>query len=454
LDYLKPNFALSQVSVEITNGVIAAIDLRYTNGLTSQLGTPGAGKKVSLNIDPYKNEKIVACSIETGRINEKSPFRITAFRLYTNRGPDLIGQADDWKLAVAGKGIRGGIEYQDLELKHFDPLLEGGYLKGVCGWCKYGISQTASTGIYRLGPIWGNATAATFVDASKTTSTDEGRGHEFLGGAWDTNSIHSWDKPTPTTSSVITFSTPYSAAPSIFFGMKTIDTFGGANMRFRAYCENVTRKDMTIAVDYFGSGSVFYQGKVSWMGVPVLDRDVLTGTFQSHGPFPFNRTIKFARELSAVPEVVIWLTGIDADLMNGTRINCHPTQVTTTGFTINIDCWATSKLYWASISWLAFTPDSGLASGVFAYTHGGDPSKQSQTGKITFPAGKFTKPPTLVSAFRHLDLNFATGKALPNPRIDQSTSEVTKDGATWGINTWGDSQLAYATSSWVAIPQL
>ncbi|RPA86777.1 hypothetical protein BJ508DRAFT_410962 [Ascobolus immersus RN42] len=456
LDYLKPSFAISQVVVEVTNGAIAVIDLRYTNGLTSQLGTPGAGKKVTLTVDPYQNEKIVACSIETGRTDDKSPFRITAFRLYTNRGPDLIGQADDWKAAITGKGIRGGVEYRDLELKHFDPLLEGGYFKGIWGWCKYGKVQNASTGVYRLGPIWGNVAAAAFTDPSKEASGDDEQVREFLGDTWNTLSIHPWDKHTPTTSTTVTFNPAANAAPNIFCGIAALDTFGGGNMRFRAYAENITAKEMTLAVDYFGAGSILHSGKAAWLAVPVLDRDVLTGTCQTYGTFPAARKIKFSREFNVKPQVVVWLNGIDADKKDGTRIKCEALDITSTGFTIYIDCWGPSKLYWASISWLAFTPESGIVSGAFGYNQGinVDVKKQREAGSISFPQGKFAKPPKVISAFNHLDLNGGTGAALPNARLDHSIQEITKDGAKWEIWTWGDGNLSYTTSAWVAIPQL
>jgi hypothetical protein len=81
---------------------------------------------------------------------------VTAVRLYSNRGPDLLGNAEDWKPAVNGQGVRDGVAYQDLAIKHFDPLLVNAHVKGFWGYAVTTSRMTAQSGIFRLAPIWGN----------------------------------------------------------------------------------------------------------------------------------------------------------------------------------------------------------------------------------------------------------------------------------------------------------
>lgn len=166
IDFIKPEFALLQVAVEVADGVVCSLTTRYSNGLVASLGATGGTTREFLNIRPDQGERIIACSIETGRrageVNAKD--RVTAIRMYTNRGPDLVGNAGDWKAAVDGKGIRGGIAFEGLTLKHFDPLLANGHLKGFWGRSVNTAVRSKRTGIYRLGPVWGDTEVRSFID--------------------------------------------------------------------------------------------------------------------------------------------------------------------------------------------------------------------------------------------------------------------------------------------------
>ena len=58
--------------------------------------------------------------------------RITALRLYTNRGPDLEGHSKDRVQFRDGFDTRVGIGFESLKLVHFDPLLVNAHIKGLC----------------------------------------------------------------------------------------------------------------------------------------------------------------------------------------------------------------------------------------------------------------------------------------------------------------------------------
>lgn len=142
----------------MNGGVVIGLSVRYANGLLAAVGTTGYNRKVSLTMHPQDGEKIIACSIESGRVKGEAnaTARVTAVGLYTNRGPDLLGQAEDWKPAVNGEGIRSGVPFEGLSMKHFDPLLVNAHIKGFWGYAVTTSRITPQSGIFRLAPIWGN----------------------------------------------------------------------------------------------------------------------------------------------------------------------------------------------------------------------------------------------------------------------------------------------------------
>lgn len=158
LDFVKPDFSLRTVTVSMNGGVVAGLSVRYANGLLATVGTAGGDKHITLTVRPDDGEKIIACSIETGRVKGEAnaTARVTSVRLYTNRGPDLIGNAEDWKPAVNSQGTRGGVEFESLSMKHFDPLLVNAHVKGFWGYATTTPLLTSQSGIFRLGPIWGS----------------------------------------------------------------------------------------------------------------------------------------------------------------------------------------------------------------------------------------------------------------------------------------------------------
>lgn len=157
LDFVKADFSLRTVTVDVEKGVVTGLSVRYTNGLLAAVGTAG-GHRSTLTVHHEDGEKIIACSIETGRVKgvENAPTRVTALRLYTNRGPDLLGNSEDWKPAVKREGTRDGIPFENLELKHFDPLLVNAQIKGFWGYGTTTPQINSNSGIFRLAPIWGN----------------------------------------------------------------------------------------------------------------------------------------------------------------------------------------------------------------------------------------------------------------------------------------------------------
>ncbi|KAB2572405.1 hypothetical protein DBV05_g8943 [Lasiodiplodia theobromae] len=456
VDFLKPEFSLIRVRVEITSGVVSALHMQYSNGLVTHLGSDATGDRtISLDIHPDQNEKVIACSIEVGRMaTEKARVRVTALRLYTNRGPDLLGQADDWRPAVAGKALRGGVQFEDLVLTHFDPALEKGHLKGFWGRTKNVSKAHPTAGLYRLGPVWGNLSGGTSAATGLTAGGQiEDDAHEFPilpAGVWAVTDARPWDKPVPHTTSVVSYQSefPEGPVPTFMLGLSYLDMAGAANPRAMSYVESVTGKDFSINIDSWAD-TTLYQAKLAWLGVPTNDPSKFqVGKFEARSASA--RDIKFSKAFKKAPTVVVWLTGLDEEKGRGLRINAYATDVTANGFKIHADCWNQSVLYWASLSWIAFSEDTGIISGSYRVDIGVDLNRKRDEGRAKFPAAKFSKPPRVITAFNHLDLNaFNTGA---NVRIGTEVDQVTTEGFRYQTWAWDESQIHYTTATWLALP--
>ncbi|GME51323.1 Phenylacetyl-ligase [Neofusicoccum parvum] len=454
-DFLKPAFALTQVRVDITAGAVSALHLQYANGLATHLGADAPGDKTAvLDLRPDLNEKVIACSVEVGRAaaaGDKSRARVTALRLHTNRGPGLLGQADDWRPAAAGgKGVRGGAAFEELALAHFDPALERGHLKGFWGRARNSSKPHPQAGLYRLGPVWGSGEGKLSGGAAAPPLDDEPAGAVVPAGVWLTAEMRPWDKPVTHTAAVV----PYAAAapdgpgvPAVVVGLACVDAMGAANLRCAAYAESVAPRDFAINVDSWADSQV-YQAKLAWLGVPTGDAAKFqAGRFDTRAPVAHD--IKFGRAFRKPPTVVVWLSGLDEEKNKGIRINAYASDTTAAGFKMHVDCWDKSVLYWASLSWVAFSEDTGVVAGSYKVDIGADLARKKQEGRALFPPGKFAKPPRVVAAFNHLDLNAFTAA---NVRVATEVEDVTVEGFKYSTSCWADSQLHYTTATWLALP--
>lgn len=160
LNFLKPDFALAEITVQIDDGAVSGLSIRYTNGLVATLGSmdgdPKSQTVLTVHGDEY--ERIIACSIEIGHPEGeggKAKDRVTAIHLYSNYKPPLLGHASDWRPAVEGKGKRGEVQFAGLAMTYFDSLLANGHLKGFWGRAVSRKVRDGESGIYRLGPVWG-----------------------------------------------------------------------------------------------------------------------------------------------------------------------------------------------------------------------------------------------------------------------------------------------------------
>ena len=186
LEFLRSDFAIQKVEVQVVGGAVGALSVRYSNGMVMTQGSIRTGiPTIPLVMSLQRQEKIISCSIEVGRKappttvavtgasstttpagdgKEKEkpkesppgPIQITAIKLYTNRGQSLVGQAADARVSADKTGLRGSEKYIELQSVDLDPLMEKGHLKGFWGYSTDGIGGGQTDGVYALAPIWGD----------------------------------------------------------------------------------------------------------------------------------------------------------------------------------------------------------------------------------------------------------------------------------------------------------
>ncbi|OJD38586.1 phenylacetyl-ligase [Diplodia corticola] len=448
LDYLKPDWILAEVSVNVWRGVVCTLTLRYTNGLITTFWRPNPqGKLVRLRLNVAADEKIVACSVESGRLvhfDADAGVRITALRLSTNRGSTLVGQPPDWAEPSQKWSIRGGTLFEDLQMVHFDPILEGGWLQGFWGHVEPGRGLGLS--LTRIAPIWSNAKQPVSASVGAFHGAGESLDREVIpSGVWDTYDVHDHRSIMARTPAILPYENPFPDRPMpvILAGFRKMDTWGGANMRFSATTDFVTTKEFSIGVDQWVN-SIFYGGEFSWVGVRPDALGIQAGVFETHGSV--QRAVRFSKPFSKPPQVLTWISGLDLHFEAGKRVHVSATNVDENGFTMDVGC-SNAALIWSAISWIAIDSSSHCAIGSY-HNMGEGTTNASWKGECQFPKGKFSSPPKVLIGFSSFDLGFANS----NPRFGTRVLGITKDSFDISIYSWYGSTISSGTVQWLAIP--
>ncbi|KAL6695235.1 hypothetical protein J3F84DRAFT_395426 [Trichoderma pleuroticola] len=364
LDFVKPDFSLRTVTVDVNNGVVTGLSVRYTNGLLAAVGTAGGGHRASLTVHHEDGEKIIACSIETGRVRgrDNAPLRVTALRLYTNRGPDLLGNSADWEPAVNKEGVRDGIQFENLSMQHFDPLLVNAQIKGFWGYGTTTQQINPKSGIFRLAPIWGNkvSPAATVgnpvddtFDTAKVTINAEARyysGCEHLG----------WEGTVAGRCATFThtFTNPLPIVPTVIYGFRLIDVTNVNGPRVALSLPSVSESGFTLSAKSFLHGTqnleasvmVLPTGRIPFQHGYVDASDHPNGRVANQNAA---LTVRFGQRFKETPKVVVWFTEISQP---HTRkyLKAYTSDVTTEKMVVHIDTWGNAEFEAARVAWLAW----------------------------------------------------------------------------------------------------
>ncbi|KAM0211949.1 hypothetical protein ACHAQI_005103 [Fusarium lateritium] len=318
------------VIVEISDrGVVSGMRTRYSNGLVTNLGAVGSGKQVTLNLHPEDGERIVACSIEVGRPTDETNAkeRVTAIRLYINCGPDLMGQADGWQPSLEGKGQRGNTSFEGLTLKHYDPLLAGGYLKGFWGRSINTSTSGKRTGLPKIGGV---------------RALD-------IGWKQETNISRS---------TTIRFEKSLATTLRVIYGLRQMDIISPHGPNIGVETLNLSKEGFDLKLSSWNS--LVYNTEANWLTLPSnsninfqsgeLDSLELLGRAPTQNA---SFRVYFAKPYKTEPKVQCWFTSI-VQPKGWRSLRCSVSNITRTACTITMETWAGRQFDRAKVMWLAW----------------------------------------------------------------------------------------------------
>jgi hypothetical protein len=131
------------------------------------------------------------------------------------------------------------------------------------------------------------------------------------------------------------------------------------------------------------------------------------------------------------------------------RVIATADDISSKGFTINIETWADSILYAATVHWIAYPSDkAGVTSGTYKVTDNGPWNQPAleNLGRVNFPAKTFKSPPVVLTALNRLDIDHSY-----DLRVKLGATGISAKGMDWRIEGWYDTFLFDAGASYIAL---
>ncbi|KEP49693.1 H-type lectin domain protein [Rhizoctonia solani 123E] len=246
-------------------------------------------------------------------------------------------------------------------------------------------------------------------------------------------------------------------AIDIPIGINMLDIDNQFNPRIRAYIDNVSPVDNNydrfigrINLDAW-SDTRLYAAGCTWLDASRHSLDVQFGRFSGsemkamRAIMTQSIDIQFTRPYQVPPKVIIWLTALDSDCRNNTRF--HPTaeNVTSNGFTLQIETWWDTIIHDpTTVSWIAVPSDNSTITAGRLVT-GGIKASLGVQEKIVFDK-PFKRIPRVMVAFNKLDISSSA-----NIRLAAYPKDITTQGMELVINAWADTTIYSCGVGWIAI---
>ncbi len=271
--------------------------------------------------------------------------------------------------------------------------------------------------------------------------------------SFNTTEVRAWNRPAKEAVKRKLFPIPCNSSPTLLaVGLNCLDIKYSANIRVKAFTDNTTTLGTNVHINTWADTTLYSAG-CTWFpsGSAVNDPDFQVGQFCTTEDHPWrkrqlktSRSIVFERAYASPPKVVVWLNQLDMVLGKNWRVAATATDVTATGFTLHLDTWADTRLYFAAAAWIAYPSNkAGVFSG--SYSTGDVPPQLAHRGRVNFPRGGFRRAPTVLVALNSLDID-----ARYNLRVRLGADSVSKDGLNWHIDSWADTILYSAGASYIA----
>ncbi|KAI5868233.1 hypothetical protein GGS23DRAFT_544604 [Durotheca rogersii] len=147
------------------------------------------------------------------------------------------------------------------------------------------------------------------------------------------------------------------------------------------------------------------------------------------------------------PALAAGLTMLNVAHTTNIRVDAFADNITVNSANLHINTWHDSELLKAACTWFHVAPhDQDIQTGQFATPGGGfdGPAEKTNAARITFPH-EYAQPPRVIVWLNQIDM-----RGDRNCRIFARADEITRDGFTIRLETWGDSVLHGARASWIA----
>ncbi|KAL0634514.1 hypothetical protein Q9L58_006532 [Maublancomyces gigas] len=252
------------------------------------------------------------------------------------------------------------------------------------------------------------------------------------------------------------FSKKYAMIPGLVVGLTLIDISLDVDMRAKANLGEIQRDQFQITLNNWDHTNYRYGATGAYLGIEACDPEFQYGGYRAGEDYTWTKTsvvhntrpVTFKRAYEAPPKVVVLLNIFDIDHAANWCVKCFATDLTATGFTMNIVTGSKTKLSSEMASWIAYPADRlGVASGSFSSlgTRTWMTAQVYNRGFEPFGSGVFDKPPRVFLALNALDTS-----RKQDMRLLVKADNVSAAGMAWHLDTWADKTLYSAGSSYIA----
>lgn len=240
--------------------------------------------------------------------------------------------------------------------------------------------------------------------------------------------------------------------PSLVLGFNKLDIGNNADVSVKSYPNNIQKDCFDIHIGS-SSNSKLHGIGCTWLGVEKNDLDFQLGTFSTSmngpsKPLISSQTVTFQHPYSAPPRVVVWLSAFHMGQKPVWRLSAYATDITATGFTINIESFWDTVAHSAAASLVAYPNNkpnvlSGRLNNWEIRPPGTLPLRNS--AYVSF-GNVFAAPPRVLLALKQIDIDHNQ-----NMRVKLKVSDVSAAGMTWHIDSWHDTILYGTEISYIAL---
>ncbi|KAI1088095.1 hypothetical protein F5B19DRAFT_499345 [Rostrohypoxylon terebratum] len=266
-------------------------------------------------------------------------------------------------------------------------------------------------------------------------------------GNIDTNSIHN---------PYAYYHARYDRVPEIAVGLTSLDMSHLADIRIRAFADEAMIRRFKASLHSWADTKLYYASMTYLEKGLDCKYLIQTGTYNTRDTVPCDcgqprqdhfKRINFTTLFKSTPHVITWLNSMDMSKEENCRVMVSPLYINRDGFFTHVHSWAGTVPHSVGVTWIAYPADQdGITGGRFQtcdVRHWDEPQSEN-SNTISFPT-TFEKTPKIIAAIDTLDYRRERDLC-----IRLRTSQITKQGFTWHLDSWRDSIMYSSGASYLA----